>query len=874
MRYLYLLFLFIPFFVSSQIPSEIQNNKIIGVNKLPARTSIWPAPSLDVAEITDYDNSPWVKSLNGEWLFHRSPDPESRPMDFYKIDYSHNNWNTITVPSTMERQGFGTAIYTNSVYPFKVNPPYVMDELPLEYTAFKERNPVGSYARYFTVSEDWKDKQIVLHLAGASSASYVWVNGNKVGYSQDSRLPAEFDITPYLSSGENYLAIEAYKYSDGSYLEDQDYWRLSGIYRDVFIRAIPKVSIWDVYAEPTLNLDTKQGGIKLHYSSSNFSKKRRKNMSISISVTSPLGDEVLSEQNIKLSSFDSGFGKEVVLPELSLGEVELWNHESPLQYTVWVELMENKRTVEAYKLPVAFRKIEVKGEVLFLNGNKFKVRGVNRHEFSPIEGWAITKEDMIRDIRLMKQANVNFVRTAHYPNDPRWYELCNEYGMMVMDEANLESHGLSYHRRVLPGDDVIWTKASIERMERMVIRDRQQPCVLMWSLGNEAGYGDTFHEMYEATQKVDPELRLIQYADMNAAADFDSQTYPTIEWLKQHLVGKATRKGERGESTNEEQHGSYPSGRPFMLNEYSHAMGNSLGNFKDYWDLFYENDILVGGFVWDWIDQFLLRDKTNIDSGFLYGGDFGDFPNNKNFCGNGLVDPFGNPHPHFYELKKVYQTVSFKQDANNPFLIEVINRNHSIDLSSYVFKYSIIEDGSEVLSKSIDNFSVAPLSSKQFVLLNEFEFDESREYLLNVGLSLKENERWAEKGFVVSNEQFILQGKDKSNQILVDISLKGKLKSDELDDRIIFSGDNFKVVLDKGTGLISKYTSDGIDIIKDGMKFNFCRALTDNDEGWKVDKIMGVWKDEASNYKLNSFDYMPSDSVVKIKSKIDFLAMG
>ncbi|MEE4286319.1 MAG: glycoside hydrolase family 2 TIM barrel-domain containing protein, partial [Mariniphaga sp.] len=651
LKILLILAIFNHFGAHAQVPPEIQNENIFGLNKLPARTAFWPAPDLQEAEKTDYDHAAWVKSLNGEWQFHWSPDPKSRPVEFYKPNFSRKDWATIDVPSTIERQGFGVPLYTNSVYPFKVNPPFVMDEPDSKYTTFKHRNPVGSYCRTFTIPEEWDGKRIIRHLAGSSSGTFVWVNGHKVGYSQDSRLPAEFDLTDFLISGENFLAIETYKYCDGSYLEDQDYWRLSGIYRDVFIRAVPQATLWDVYAQPKVNLENRQGSIVLHYSAANFSEESTKNQSLTVSVSSPSGKSVIDKKSFNIESFVQGFSDEMVLPEIELGEVELWYDDKPLQYKVLVEFKAGGEVVEAYQLPVAFRKIEIAGNTILLNGGKFKVRGVNRHEFSPDQGWTITREEMIRDLELMKQANINFVRNAHYPNDPRWYELCGQYGMMVMDEANVESHGLSYHKRILPGDKTGWTAASVDRMKRMVIRARQFPSVLMWSLGNEAGYGNAFPEMRKATHNSDPEKRLIQYADMNIAADFDSQTYPTIEWLKQHLQGKAVRKGERGESTNEEQHGKYPSGKPFLMNEYAHAMGNSLGNFDDYWKLIYKNDMLVGGFVWDWVDQALYKNRDNQAEGFVYGGDFGDYPNNGNFCINGLIGADRIPHPHYYELQ-------------------------------------------------------------------------------------------------------------------------------------------------------------------------------------------------------------------------------
>ncbi len=853
-----LLLMFCMYKLSAQIPQEIQDPLVIGINKLPARTSFWPSPSFKEARNTHYDQSVWVKSLNGDWRFHWSPDPQSRPIDFYKSDYSHDNWDYIPVPSTIERQGYGVPLYTNSVYPFKVNPPFVMGIPDSTYTSFLNRNPVGSYYRTFTVPEEWKNKRTILHLAGASSAIFVWVNGQKVGYSQGSRLPAEFDVTDYLHSGENSLAIETYKYCDGSYLEDQDYWRLSGLYRDVFLRAVPEVALWDVYAQPSVDLSDEKGTVTLHYTPVNFSGLNDKNKySVSISVLTSDGKQLV-HQNFKTDKLARGFGEEVKLPTVNVGKVGLWYDDQPTQYFAEVALEKDGQIVEVYRLPIAFRRIEVSGNKILLNGKNLKIRGVNRHEFSPDQGWTITEDEMIRDLELMKQGNVNFVRTAHYPNHPRWYTLCDAYGMMVMDEANVESHGLSYHKRVLPGDKPEWEEAVVERMERMVIRDRQHPSVLMWSLGNEAGYGNAYLKMREATLKSDPEQRLIQYADMNVVADFDSQTYPTISWLKEHIKGKATRKGEHGETTNEEQHGPYPSGRPFMLNEYSHAMGNSLGNFADYWDLIYENDMLVGGFIWDWIDQALWKDRHNHAEGFVYGGDFGDFPNDGNFCINGIIGADGVPHPHYYEMKKVYQPVSFKLISRQPLIVEITNRHLATNLNEYDFQFLVHDDGKLISERSFTLPSVAPLSTMQITLPDSLIVDASKENFITLQFQLKDDAIWAKKGHVVAWEQFTLTERQQTNKLLEKNNTKPLLTESEKHYHI--SGKDFTLTIDKESGMIDSYKVGGVDFISGETQFNFWRALTDNDKGWKVDKHMKPWKDENKNFKLISLEKVQTEN--------------
>lgn len=842
----------------AQTPPEIQDANIIGINKLPPRTAIWPAPSAQEAQNTNYEHSVWVKSLNGKWDFFWSPDPQSRPVNFYKPEFNRNDWKKIEVPSIIERQGYGTPLYVNSTYPFKVNPPFIMDEPNHKYTTFKQRNPVGSFCRTFLLPEEWgNDKEIILHLAGAGPAAFIWINGEKVGYTQDPRLPAEFSINKYLKKGENLLAIEVYKYCDGSYLEDQDFWRLNGIFRDVFIRAVPKISLWDIYAQPELDLSSHKGKINLHYTPANFTEKRDSDYKINISVFSPLGKKLVNK-NFKIKDFAPGFGKESKLPAIELDTVQLWYDESPIQYKVLVELSKKGKTIEAYKLPVAFRKIEVDGNKILLNGKKFKIRGVNRHEFSPDQGWVISKEEMIKDLELMKQGNVNFIRNAHYPNDPRWYELCNQYGIMIMDEPNIESHGLSYLRKVLPADLPEWSKACIDRMRRMVIRDRQYPCVTMWSLGNEAGYGNAFVEMRKITHRYDPELRLIQYADMNRVADIDSQTYPTADWLRQHLKGKAVRKGERGESTSIEQHGKYPSGKPFLLSEYAHAQGNSLGDLIDYWELIYKHDMLIGGFIWDWVDQALWKDPSNPSAGYLYGGDFGDFPNDKNGCIDGLISADRIPHPHYYEMQKVYQPVAFRLIDSQPLTIDVTNRLLTTDLNKYDFKYQIQENGKITSEGILPEISVSPCSSRKITLPDHIRYDLKKESFLKISIQLREPEIWAKEGFTVAWEQF------KLNDIKPSITLAMPKASNpailyESDTLYAIKGDFFEVKFNRKNGMLSSYSINNKELIKAPVRFNFRRALTDNDRGWKVGEKMKIWQDAGLHYTVQQFHITSSD---------------
>jgi len=854
----YLLFgLFAFLFITrsiGQIPTEIEDVAVFGIHKLPARTAIWPSSSAQKAKESDYSTNERVKSLNGTWDFHWSPNPQSRPVDFYKSEFDISNWKTIQVPSTMERQGFGTAIYTNSVYPFKPEPPYVMLEPDKNYTTFTERNPVGSYRRTFEVPADWGNKQLILHFAGVSAAYFVWVNGHKVGYSEDSRLPSDFDITNYCNlKGNNTLAVEVYKYADGSYLEDQDYWRLSGIYRDVFLRAVPKKALWDIYAQPDVDLQNNQGNVSLFVTPVNFTTKSTKNLTLNVRVASLETKKTLATRTVKLPTLTSGFSTEIALDPLPVGAVELWYNEKPVQYTVSVELIEKGKVLEAYQLPIAFRKMEVHGNVLLFNGKPLKIRGVNRHEFSPDQGWYITPQEMEKDILLMKQANLNFVRNAHYPNDPRWYELCDKYGMMVMDEANVESHGLSYHKRVLPGDSPAWTKVCVDRMKRMVVRDRQYPCVCMWSLGNEAGYGTAFMEMNAATKAMDPEKRLIQYADMNLASDMDSQTYPSLYWLLDHVQNKALRKGERGETSNVAQHGAYPSGKPFLMNEYCHAMGNSLGNFQDYWDVIYKYPMLAGGFIWDWVNQSFYKDLVAGKKGHLYGGDFGDKPNNGNFLINGVIASDRTKNPHFEEMRKVYQPIVMKFLNTDSLQIQITNYQLAENCNAYDFNCEVIENGVVTSNRVLPALNLSPLETTNISMLNSVRYDKTKEVFVTLSFALKSGNLWAEKGHVVAYEQFKINC---GTRILPEMSsvLNKKPLVEEDSANIHLLANNNQFTISKKTALPTSFVSYGDSLICRAMHFNFWRALTDNDVGWGAANKLKVWKEEANNYAVKSIE--------------------
>jgi beta-galactosidase len=752
-------------------------------------------------------------------------------MNFYKQHYETRDWEQIPVPSTWEREGYGTPLYVNIKYPFHVDPPRVMGEPDPSFTSFVERNPVGSYVREFEVPANWKGQRIILHFAGVRSAMFVWVNGQKVGYSQGSRLPAEFDVTKLVNGGTNRLAVEVYKFSDASYIEDQDFWRLSGIFRDVFLVTMPTDGLWDVYARPEVDLATGRGRVKLY--------------------TTPMPGASLNGSSqpatlpdLEFSLLDAN-GKVVGVgtDSIEVNDVKLWCFERPVLYKALVTVRINGLVRQVFGLPVGFRKLEVAGKELLLNGSPLKIRGVNRHEFDPVTGYVMTPELMRRDLELMKQANINFVRTAHYPNDPRWYSLCDEMGMLVMDEANVESHGLSYHKRILPGDQPDWSAAVVERMQRMVVRDRQHPSVVMWSLGNEAGYGTSFLAMKDACRATDPERRLIQYADMNVAGDVDSQTYPDIAWLKQHVQGNATRKSETGKTSSTEQHGKYPSNRPFIMNEYAHAMGNSIGNFGDYWDLMHSEPMLCGGFIWDWVDQSLYRDRTDPTLGFVYGGDFGDTPNDTNFCVNGVIGANRVPHPHYYEVQKVYQPVDFDGTKITEGILRLTNRHHALNLSEYRLFFEVHRDGALLQKDQLPDVDVPPgkentIDVSTVTTMAQEAARTSGETLVTFKFCLTEDTSWAKSGHVIAWEQFPWPHPAITERVLP----TGGVTAQQTDAGITAQGEGFSLRISSRTGLPDSFVIDDQELLVQPLRWNFWRALTDNDLGWKADKKLNVWR--------------------------------
>lgn len=843
---------------AADAPPPWEDPEVFGIDKLPPRCSAWPCPDAASARAGDYDRSPWIVSLNGNWSFRWSPEPSRRPADFFRADFDDAGWAAIPVPSCWQLQGFDVPLYVNIKYPFKTDPPRVMGEPPVEFTSWTNRNPVGSYRRWFETPADWTGRRVYLHFAGAGSAFHVWVNGAKAGYSEDSRLPAEFDVTPLLRPGRNLLAVEVYRYSDASYLEDQDFWRLSGIFRDVVLWCAPPVHLWDVAVDASLDAACRDAQIRIRHVVRNASAAPAKGLSLRATLVDPEGRPVGTDPLIEESLDEAapGFGPERTTRPAAVAAPRLWSSETPNLYSMVIELRSDGRTLEARRLPFGFRRFEIRGQEFLVNGRAIKIKGVNRHEFDPDRGYVPTVALMEQDVRLMKQANINFMRTAHYPCDPRWYDLCDRLGLMVLDEANVETHELSYHKKVLPGDRPEWRAAVVDRMRRMVVRDRGHACVAMWSLGNEAGYGSAFMAMREAARAADPELRPIQYADMNLAADVDSQTYPTPAWLQQHVEGRAQRKGEHNETANAEQHGRYPSGKPFLMNEYCHAMGNSVGNFQDYWDLIERHPMLIGGFIWDWVDQGLRKTAPDGRRFFAYGGDFGDQPNNNNFCCNGLVAPDREPHPHYAEVRKVHQFVRVRAEGAAAGRVMVTNTYAFLNLDRFDATWQLDRNGVAVQQGSLGRLDVAPGASRSLTV--PFKTPPPAEaggdeYFLTVRFALPEKTAWADAGFVVAWDQIpVRTTPPRAGAAANPATAVVQVRRDGADAVLESAG--FVARIDGKDGGLASFRAGGRELLRSPMRLNFWRVPTDNDIGWKMPKTLQVWQAAGPGARLERLD--------------------
>ena len=807
--------------ISSQ--KDWENPQVVERNRQAAHVPLGAYPDARAALTCDRGTSPYVKLLNGRWKFKLVAKPDLVPEGFFLEGQDTSSWSDIAVPGNWQLQGFDDIpIYTNVHYPFTANPPFVPGE-----------NPTGCYRTTFDVGSDWAGRDIFLSFESVDSAFYVWVNGQAVGYSQDSRLPAEFDITSYVHSGENTLALQVLRYCDGSYLEDQDFWMLSGIQRDVILYSKPKVCLKDftvqtLFDERYENAElwveaqiTRSAGREALPDLASYAVEAR----LYDADGEPVFDDPLRGEIQDQTSFSYPPSRKTasVLLVQPILKPQKWSAESPYLYRLVLTLKDpSGAAVDFESCRVGFRKVEIKDGIVLLNGRRLVVRGVDRHEHHPAHGRALTLEDMRKDILLMKQLNFNTVRTSHYPNDSRWYDLCDEYGICIIDEADIETHGVGGELSNHP----LWAHAYMERATRMVLRDKNHPCVLFWSLGNESGCGPHHAAMSAWIHMYDP-TRLVQYESGQPGpevSDIFCPMYPDLNWIRHVLADPAEK-------------------RPIILCEYAYAKGNSTGNFFKFWDLVDAEPRFQGGCIWDWHDKALIAAAPNGQPYYAYGGDFGGDFNYKQdnedpqMCCNGIVGPDLVPHPGAYEVKKVQAPVSVRPISKSDTLagkLVLWNKYHSLDLGHLDISWELIEDGQVIQSGSFPAPKLEPGQKGEFLIpfTQPDPLTPGAEYFLNLHFTLNQDLPWASRGHEVTWEQFLLPF-DVPGKPIVAISSMHGLMMKETPSNLSIQGQDFLVTFRKDEGSLHSFQSRGTELVKSGPMENYYRAPTD------IDLLMG-----------------------------------
>jgi len=783
------------------------DHSVFGINKLAPRASFLAYETEALAEQNLPEASLGYISLNGEWKFHWTSSPRKRVKNFFKPELDDSHWESIPVPANWEVEGYGHPIYLDERYPFSTTWP----DAPEDY------NPVGSYRHRFTVPESWSDKEIILHFAGAKSAMYLYINGEFAGYSQGSKTPAEFDISPLVHPGENLLAIQMYRWSDASYLESQDMLRMSGIEREVYLYAKPRVSIVDFQVHANLDSSYENGMFRLQTAIENQSETEAERL---LHVQLTRGDSTLFEDRQSLlipPGAMSGISSECLLKQ-----VDQWSAEDPQLYTLKLQLTDslNSAQNQFIKKYIGFRSVEIKEGLLHINGKVITIRGVDRHETDPHTGHVVSRASMEKDMALMKQNNINAVRTSHYPNHPYWLELCDRYGLYVVGEANIESHPLALHDSTQLGNEMSWLPAHRDRVERMYYRDRNHPSIIIWSLGNEAGEGEVFRSLYHWLKDVDT-TRPVQYepAGHDDYTDIFCPMYPRPETLEAYGAGFPVK--------------------PAIMIEYAHAMGNSVGNLQDYWDIIDRYPSLQGGFIWDWVDQALEYRNKEGRPYLAYGHDYHpDLPTDGNFLNNGLVDPYRNPHPHLAEVKKVYQPAGFNWTQKSQVL-QVSNKNVFAPIQNMVLDWVLLENGQELSQGKIKGLYIEPGEKDEF-RIPLLPFKSEMEYILRVQLHTESQAGLLEKGHEVAFEQFILQ---EYTTPVFTIANNNALQMESHKSQISIHNEQTRLVLDSLSGEIIQWSHGGELITEEPIRPNFWRAPTDNDLGNGMHLWAAIWKD-------------------------------
>ena len=817
--------------------NDWEDQTVFQINREEPRAHFFPFESEALALKNDKSLSNYFQSLNGAWKFHFAKDPAQKAIGFEKIDHDVSSWENINVPGHWEMQGWSVPIYLDEEYPFPPDPPFV----PHDY------NAVGSYVNIFELNELWNNRDIFIHFGGVRSAFYFWLNGEFIGYSQGSKTPAEFDITDKVITGDNRIAVQVYRFSDGSYLEGQDTWRVSGLERDVYLYAVPKTRISDLFVKAELNDDLKSGYFSLDI---DFLQDDETAEEMTIKAVLTGSSEIL---------FDStAVVKKSILFEEVIDQINPWSAEYPYLYNLQINLINaQKEVIESLTQQVGFKRVEIINGNLLVNGKAIMFRGVNRHEWDPVRGRSITEEIMVKDIKLMKENNINAVRTSHYPNQKRWYELCNKYGLYVIDEANIEAHGMQFHENSYGhiANDPTWTAQWIDRGKRMVERDKNQPCIIMWSMGNEAGDGENFVKLYEWIKSRD-NTRPVAYqpAWHEDHTDVVFPMYKNIDFISEYAEKKTDK--------------------PLILCEYAHAMGNSVGNLQDYWDAFEKYDALQGGFIWDWVDQVILKTAENGTDYWAYGGDFGDefAENDSNFCANGLIAADRTINPHMHEVKKVYQPVQFEADKLSRGRIKVTNRYDFIDLNHLDFEWFIKGNDKIISSGKMGKLDlIAGESQKLTFSLSGIIPEQGVEYFLMIRAKTNQNHPLISKGHIVAWEQFQLPiSRELTTTPLTDMPIIIM----NTDAGIEVHGEAFSVIFNSATGQIKQYIYNGIEIFINPVEANFWRGPNDNDLGNGMPKRTRLWKNVSDSLKTEVIRSEVKNGLAHIEVKSSYLSIN
>ena len=834
--------------VNAPTGKEWESPENLALNKEQPHAYFFPFQHLDNARKVLPENSKYWQSLDGDWKFHWAPDPDSRPKDFYQTEYDVSSWDAIPVPSSWNIYGiqkdgsqkYGTPIYVNQPVIFQHSVKVddwrggVMRTPPANWTTYKDRNEVGSFRRDFEIPQDWDGREVFISFDGVDSFFYLWINGQYVGFSKNSRNTANFNITPYLQKGKNTVAAEVYRSSDGSFLEAQDMFRLPGIFRTVALYSVPKVHFRDLVATPDLDATYTDGSLTVNAEIRNLDKKAIKDYKVYYSL---YANKLYSDENTLVDGFLSPVIDKIAPNETGSVQTVLkvkapnkWSAEFPYRYTLVAELKDKKnRTVEMVSTIVGFRKVEIKdtpasedefglaGRYYYVNGKTVKLKGVNRHESNPGVGHAITREMMEKEIMLMKRANINHVRNSHYPDDPYWYFLCNKYGIYLEDEANIESHEYYYGAASL-SHPVEWKNAHVARVMEMVRANVNNPSIVIWSLGNEAGPGKNFVAAYDALKKFDAS-RPVQYERNNDIVDMGSNQYPSIGWVRGAVQGK------------------YDIKYPFHISEYAHSMGNACGNLIDYWEAMESTNFFCGGAIWDWVDQSMYNYDPKTGVRYLaYGGDFGDTPNDGQFVMNGIVFGDLEPKPQYYEVKKVYQHIGVKAIDTEMGVFEIFNKYYFKNLAEdYQLVYSLYEDGKPIMTGKPMDINVAPRQRTQITLpYDHASLKKDAEYFMKLQFILKDQRPWAAKGFPMAEEQILIKEATDRPSISEVTTNAAKLDGFVLDKdtkRILIKGTDFEAIFDPQTGSIYslKYGNETVIADGNGPKLDALRAFTNND---------------------------------------------